>query len=149
MRHIYGGPVIDSYSHMVGTVPNHPITGTPPANRKSITGGCNNRHYNGQTLFILSLFVPQCMQLFIIRGPALLLLEIYSLTEGQRVYPRLSKWVSSLIGKWVGTPEYVLVLPTGGEVGCGCNSGGHLDPELNGVSSSSCTEGSKWVGEPV
>ena len=47
------------------------------------------------------------------------------LTDGQRVYPRVSNWVSSLIGKWVGTPGYVL--PTGGEVGCG--SGGLLDPE--------------------
>ena len=126
MRHIYvyGSPDIDRYTHMVGTVLDHPTTGTPPANRKSITGGCNNRHYNGQTLFILSFHVPQCMQHFHfnIRGPFRDLL-----TDGQRVYPRLGKWVSSFKGKWIGTPEYVL--HTNGQVGCGCGSGGLLNPK--------------------
>ena len=107
--------------------PTTPPTGTPPANRKSITGGCNNRHYNGQTLFILSLHTTMhaTFPFHHTRSSSSSFGDL--LTDGQRVYPRLSKWVSSFVGKWVGTSEYVLLLPTGGEVGCGCGSGG---PEL-------------------
>ena len=100
--HIYGGPHIDSYSHMVlfpttlPPVPHLPI-GSPLLGDVT-TVIIMDKHYSS----FPSMYHNAC-NISISSYEALL--EIYSLTGGQRVYPRLSKWVSSLIGKWVGTPE--------------------------------------------
>ena len=134
---------------MVGTVPNHPTTvphlpiGSPLLGEVT-TVIIMDKHYSS----FPSMYHNAC-NISISSYEALL--EIYSLTGGQRVYPRLSKWVSSLIGKWVGTPEYVL--PTDGQVGCGCGNGGLLDPELYPLMGKGSLflfmHRSKWVGEPA